>query len=151
MKSILTLTVLLFTITSFAQIQVGEPEKRVVVSELKPMGKFTAELSYKLEGRDTLYRLMLANDKFKTLTDLYSVHFSGEEGTLDKLYSIMKSVFAKENAKNKEYKVNFKLGETEVIVSNYRTTGITFCMFFTTEGYTLLNEKSIDKLFAKGK
>ena len=114
---------------------------------IKVVGSIQAQLYYRIVEEDTLYTLLFRNQEYQQLVDYSSVTFSAEDNTLKKLYDILKSVFTEENKKNKEYKVKLKLGETEVIISNFRIMGGTSVMFFTSDGYITLTEKQVDKLF----
>jgi hypothetical protein len=152
MRQIITLFAVLFASISFAQIQVSQVHTKAeehVVGSLKPAGYFHSELTYRIEDKDTIYTLMYRNAKYSQIRDYKSLKFSGEDNTLNQLYDVIKSVFSDENKKNKDFKVELKLGETQVIISNFKTMGITSAMFFTSDGYFYLTEKQLDKLFGK--
>jgi predicted peroxiredoxin len=149
MKKILLSGLLLASIICQAQIELRKPEQKKVVGQIKMMGTTEQSLSYVVIDEDTVYYFLFRNQEYKHLIDYSSVEFSGQDNTLEKLYKILLSVFSDENIKNKEYKVNFKLGNTEVIVSSWRMMGITAAMFFTNDGYCYLTEKQIKKLFGR--
>ena len=146
MHKLLLSALLLVSVTGYGQIEMRPELKKIEIGSIKTP---RAELYGTVVDGDTTYTLMYKNAAYQTLTDFQSVSFSNDENTLGTLYDILKSVFKEENKKNKDYKVQFKLGETEVIVSNYRSMGMTAAMFFTTRGHTFFSEKQVDKLFGK--
>lgn len=139
---------LFFTTSSFAQLQLQDSgSKSVLVGKCKN-GMYTqAELSYTLVGNDTMYTLTYLNAKYTTLTDYVTLTFSEEGGTKNQLYTVFKSFFSDENKKNKEYKQAFKLGNEQVIASNFRAMGVTSMMLYTSKGYCYLTEAQVEKLF----
>lgn len=146
---ILAIMLSILKLTSYSQIQVRQSSPQVEVGKVSYMGNFHSELSYNVLDDDTTYTLMYRNSEFKTLVDVESIKFSSVGNTYNTLYDLIKSVYSPENVKNKDYKVEFRLGETEVIVSNVRMMGITTAMFFTTKGYFYITEKQLDRLFGK--
>lgn len=150
MKRLLLIAVVFIGLNSFAQI--SEPVKSkqsVTVGKLKSGPYLIAELSYKGYEDDTTYLLMYRNQQYKQIDSYETITFSGMDSTVDKFYILLKSAFSEENRNNKEYSVAFKLGEKMATVSTYKSMGIHGVMFFTHEGYFILNEKQIDKLFGK--
>jgi hypothetical protein len=147
-KLVLFIACLFFVTSSFCQIQLqGEGPSKVVIGKCKN-GMYTqAELAYTLIETDTVYTLMYLNAKYTTLTDYVTLTFSEEGGTKNQLYGLFKSFFSDENKKNKEYKQSFKLGNEQVIASNYRALGVTSVMLYTSKGYCYLTESQIEKLF----
>lgn len=116
------------------------------------MGAFIAQLSYTINpdgDKDTVYTIRFRNYRYKVISETFQVQFSGEGGSLDSLYSLMKSVFAEENKNNKDYSVSVTLGKEIIALSNYRTLGTTLVMFQTQDGYGLLKESQVEKLFVK--
>ena len=151
-----TLNLFLITIFCFiglklsAQIQIQTSNSEVIVGKCKNGAYTQAQLSYTIqEDKDTLYAFLFLNAKFSALTDYQTIQFSGENNAVSDLYNILKSFFTEENKKNKEYKVEFKLGNTQVIASNVRIMGVTSVMIFTTKGYVYLTEKQVEKVFGK--
>ena len=139
------------TATSFSQLQVKEsPKPKTVIGNYKAGGTTHYELSYKLdEDKDTVYTLLFKNAAYRYAVDYEAITFNSDGNTLNELYKVLKSVFSPDNIKDKNYRVSFTLGETEVIVSNYRLMGITSAMFYTDRGHTFIGEKQLDKLFGK--
>lgn len=133
--------------TCQAQIQVKKPVNKFNVGEVKQTGT----LLYGIIGEtnDTTYVLMYRNAEYQTLVDFKTVHFGNQDSTLTEFYKILKSVFLDENIKNRDYRVEFKLGDEDVSVSTYRIMGVTSVRFYTQKGYCYLTEKQIDKLFGK--
>lgn len=148
MKRLLILFLLISSIVH-SQIQVKTIPDKVTIGKVGSGGGFIAELYYTVSDTDTTYYLMYNNFKYTHITDIQSVSFSSVDGTLEKLYSIMKSIFLSENKKNKDYKVALKLGSDDVVISNNRLLGVTQLMFYTPKGYFLISEKQVDKLFDK--
>ena len=149
MKQLLIAFVLLLSFQSFAQLQVKKASPATKIGSVNSGGRFLAELSYKVEEGDTTYTLMYRNCEYKQILSIESVKFNSEGGTVEQLYTILKSVFSDENKKNKEYKVELRLGDTDVIISNFRMMGVSSAMFSTTKGYVYLTEGQLDKLFGK--
>jgi hypothetical protein len=132
---------------SMAQLQVQKvPETTVVGKTYNGGSSPVLELSYRLEGTDTLYTFMFINSKY-SMGDYQSVHFSGEGNTLNDLYNILMTFFTDEHKKDKDYTVNLKLGSENVVLKNYRIFGSTSVMFYTPKGYCFLTEKQIKKVF----
>ena len=133
-----------------AQIQIQNPNPEVIVGKCKNGAYTQAQLSYVIQqDKDTLYTFLFLNAKYSTLTDYQSIVFSGENNTINDFYSVLKSFFSDENKKNKDYKVEFKLGATQVIASNLRIMGVTSVMILTSKGHVYLTEKQVDKVFGK--
>lgn len=152
MKNILLSIILIciFTNSSSAQISAITPvEKPTVVGLVKSGGYTLGELSYTLDEGDSLYTLKYYNREYKQLVDYQYIRFSADQEVLNTLYNALKSVFLPENAKNKDYKLEFKLGETIIIVGTYRSMGITMASLFALKGWTYYTEKQVDKLFGK--
>lgn len=134
---------------SYSQIQVLELPKETVIGKIKSGGITHAELSYTSEDSDTTFRLIFRNVEYEYAVDYVIVTFSNEGGILDTLYSILKSFFSEENKKKKDYAVNLKLGNTDVLLKSRRSMGISGVMIYTDKGYTVVGSKQIDKLFNK--
>lgn len=150
MRTLFTLVAVLITSVSFAQLQVKQTSPKQVIGNIKAGGVLHCELAYRIDGdMDTVYTIMFKDAGYSALVDYKSVSFNSDGNTLNELYNVIKSVFSEENKKNKDYKVQFTLGDTDVIVSNWRSMGITGAMFFTKGGYTVIGEKQLDKLFGK--
>lgn len=150
MKPLFIALAFIIYISSFAQITpITKVEKPTTVGIVKSAGYILGELRYTTEDQDTLYTLKYYNREYKTLVDYQYIQFNGDQEVLSTLYNAFKSVFLPENAKNKDYKLEFKLGETVVLISTYRTMGVTFASMFTLKGWTYYKEKEIDKLFGK--
>lgn len=152
MKRLLLLLSLPIALKSTSQIQaVHEVPKDVVLGEVKVVGSLHSRLSYQVYDSDTIYTLLYLNAKYKVLTEYETIHFNNEGGTLDTLYSILKTFFSNEHKKEKDYKVMFKLGDEQVMANSYRTMGATVVTIFTKNGHCEFYEKWIDRLFGKFK
>lgn len=148
----LTLTWFILVLNANAQIVMADSATttKTTIGKAKRGGVTIAELYYIGGGDiDTTYVIMYSNAKYTTISDYNSILFNGGEDVLNQLYGVIKSVYAEENKKNKEYKKQFMLGKDDVIVSNYRMMGTTSAMIWTDGGYFYLTEKELDKLFGK--
>lgn len=135
-------------VKSYGQIEMKESPKVFVIGSVKPGARTIAELTRTVIDSDTAYGLTFSNAKYTTLSDYKTVIFRGSE-TIDQLYNLMKTVFTDENKKNKDYKIDFKLGDNDVSIMNYRVMGITSMWFWSDGAYFYLSEKQVDKLFGK--
>lgn len=149
MKIILTASALLFASIAYSQIEVKLAPKETKIGKVKTAGRFHSELSYTVDESDTTYRILYNNAEYQTITDIQSVSFDSDDDALNKLYSVFRSFFLDENKKNKDYKVSLKLGESNIVLSNFRSMGITTVLVSAPIGYFLITEKQIDKLFGK--
>ena len=149
---VLMFTFFVINITN-AQISVTSVtnKAKVVVGKIAPLGAFIADLTYRVDGVDTVYSLCHHNQKYKTLTDINCVVFLGRDNTFESLYTLFKSVFLEENRKNKDYLVSFKLLDDGYVIRTRRYFGVTQVQFsnelFTQ--YVSFTEKQVDKLFGK--
>jgi hypothetical protein len=149
MKSVTVMLIFFLPLLCKGQMtEVKKLPEPVKIGEVKRAGSFVVNLSYRVEGSDTTYTLMYRDQQYSSLIEIESVTFSGIDNTLDKLYRVFKSVFSDENKRNGEYKVQFRLGGEDVIVSNYIAAGKPSA-FFHADGYFALWEKEVDKLFGK--
>ena len=154
MKHFFLLLIITASLPPIASGQITEAKKlepRKTIGKNESLGAYV-ELYYRIgEEEDTTFVLMYQNKNYKTIVDIESITFFGGMDVIDKLYSYMTSVFLDENKKNKDYKVHFALGDKDVIVSNERTMGNNWVRFWTSDGYFVLNEKQVNKLFGKDK
>ncbi len=151
----MNLYILLFLLPLASIAQIGTPIKTppsITVGKVTPMGTFGAELTYApnpVDANGTLYTLKFRNYKYDQVTLTFVVQFSGVNHTVDSLYSLMKTVFAKENKKNKDYTVTVTLGKDVVTIGTYRVDMIGLKFSLPDGSYGVLTEKQLDKLFAK--
>lgn len=146
---------ILFSLTSFGQLRELEATKTnwTTVGELKWLANTKASLTYFVSQTDTTYRLSLQDEQKlksstgRTVTNYFSIHFSGRDNTLGSLYTLLTSFFTEENRNNKQLEKIVKLGSEMVHVQHYRSlTGHTI-MFSTKENHILLTERELNKLF----
>lgn len=155
MKRILQTLMISFLVIKITNAQISvtsvNNKAKVVVGKVAPLGAFIADLTYKIEGADTIYTFCHHNQKYKTLTDINCVVFFGRDNTFESLYTLLKSVFLDENKKNKDYLVSFKLLDDGYVIRTRRDFGVTQVQFsnesFTQ--YVSFTEKQVDKLFGK--
>lgn len=100
-------------------------------------------LKYLVLDNDTTIRLDYYNQKYPTLKDLKFIYFKGGAKEVNDLYSIMLSFYSEENKDNKEMRVDFKLGKTDVSISRVKS----LLMVWTEEGYFTLNKSNVNSLF----
>ena len=152
MKSLFVFCFLL-PLLAGAQLVVKKEYPRVVVGRITPGGVFGAELSYYVrEEGDTICHLSYRNEQYPKVADLQSVSFNNEGRSMEKLYQIIKSVFAAENRDNKEYHVSIKLGEDDVSINNYRQLAFTYAWVgVRSKGFFIIGEDRLEKLFGKTK
>ena len=151
MKKLLAVTLVLLSFLSYGQITVLNTPKLLEVGKVKSGIYTSGEIYYTVEGKDTTYTFRYMNAQYKMITDYKSVYFQSDNNALNEFYKICKSVFSEENKKNKNYFVEFKLGNDFVFVKNSRMFGINYITIGVLDkGYTIqLLESQIDKLFGK--
>lgn len=145
MKSYLVLF-LFVSFSASAQIEIKKSPAKTVIGEFKNGGSIGAQLSRMESDVDTTNLLLYSNLKYRTITDYQTIVFDGDP---ESLYEILKTFFKEENVKNKDYKVNLRLGDKDVILSSTRTMGITSIIFWTDNGFFYITEKQLKKLFGK--
>ena len=96
MKKILQILMITFLVINITNAQISvtsvNNKAKVVVGKVTPMGAFIADLTYKIEGVDTIYTFCHHNQKYKTLTDINCVVFLARDNTFESLYTLLKSV-----------------------------------------------------------
>src|SRR5258708_1020493 len=106
---------------------------------------FMAELYYRgSEEREPTYTLLYQDQQYQSIVALESINFSSKGNTFNDLYKNLKSVFSEENRNNKDYKVQFKLGQSHVTVSNYIVMKKPSAFISPPNGYFGLFEKQVD-------
>ncbi len=150
MKRIILVSILVIgCLAGHSQIEERESADWKLIGRLKFGGITKAKMEYINSGADTTYLLFIKDVREQPKNNYFSITFKNTGGTYNKLYSILKSFFLKENKKNKKYSRTFNLGTTGVNVQYYRLIGGLGIMFYTSDGYTYWSEKDIDKLFGK--
>ena len=142
-------------IARYAGAQVGRPvelttSQTITVGKATgTIGKVLAELYYTNNGRDTLYTLRYKNEAFPKLEKYNYVRFSGTGNARQALYELFKSVFTDEHRKNKDYVIQFPIGNQPARIATYRQLGTTYAMFAVNDGFFYINERQVDHLFGK--
>lgn len=149
MKIIFFISLSLLWITSFSQLEVKESIPKTTIGKVSTGKGMLAELYYKAAGQDTIYFLTFRNEEYAHIVDYQVISFSAPDSTLEKLYTLVKSVFLDENKKNKDYQVELTLGRHDIIIANFRFMGATSAMVHTDKGHFFLKENQVDKLFNK--
>src|SRR5689334_109867 len=86
----------------FSQLEVKPKPKKTTIGKTKN-GQYEVELYQLSIDNDTAYVIMYQDMQFQRIVDFKSVSFKDIDGTREKLYELMMSVFSDENEKNKEY------------------------------------------------
>lgn len=150
MKLIIFCLSLLCSASAYCQMSAPIKEApSTLAGKVNNFGTFVGSLSYSIDDKDTVYDLCFRNYKYTTITELDHIRFGGEGGAVDSLFSLMRTVFADENRKNKDYAVTVTLGKEPISISTYRSMGIPAVMILNREGYGLFTEKQLAKLFGK--
>jgi hypothetical protein len=152
LKKILILAPLFITHFTEAQITVSKPStaQQVPIGKAKAGFDTVAELYYIVNGNDSTCVLLFLNEKLKkTAIDYQSIRFRNQDGTLETLYELFKSVFAEENKGNKAYRVNFTLGNQNSSIGVSRGKFVRMAEFRTEKGYFSLTENQTEKLFGR--
>lgn len=150
-KSLFILFAVLSSTTLKAQISIKAPStaKTVTIGKVNSGFSPLAHLYYLVNGNDSVCVLQFENQKLKkTVIDYQSVSFRPENGTLNTLYKLFKSIFEDEN-KSKSYRVAFTLGDESVSINVHRNSFVRMAEFRTDDSYFSLTEKQVDKLFGK--
>lgn len=127
MKKIIFLFALIPTLF-FGQIQV---QQKTEIGSFKNGAALLAEIISIPSEPDIEYTLKFLNYNKINDNEYITIKFSGVNNTLNDFYKILKSLFSDVNKKNKDFKVDFKLGDKSVSVSNYRLMGTTSAKFST--------------------
>ena len=102
--------------------------------------KSDVELSYFVEGRDTVIHFTYKNENYST--DFKSLRFKGGKKDIEELYKLFLATFNTEDKKE----MRLKLGETSVSLSKNNNA----MWFWTDAGYfTIKKEKDLKLLFGK--
>jgi hypothetical protein len=141
---------LLFCSTySFGQVKVSAGS--TLIGSIKTGFLFKAELSYAIEGADTVYTLLYDVPKEQNPTMVNTIRFKASSTDIENLYQALKSFFTKENIKKKGYKLSVKLGDHEVDLLSNRMLGLTSVRFLEKNGSFSMEERQVDFLFGRTK
>lgn len=124
-------------------------KEKFKVGKVGSFGNFHSEIEGKIIESDTLYFLTFNNMKYKTITDLVTISFSSEDNTLENLFVLLSEFYLPENAKNKEYLKQFRLGDKLVTAKNTRSMGTTGIFIMIEDDYFILYQPQLKKLFGK--
>lgn len=140
---------ILWVLPASAQLEVYETSQWTIIGELKFALSTKAKMQYSASGKDTTYMLLMRDAEKNRTNHYFSVSFNSYGDTYNQFYEILKSFFIPENRKNRKYMKTFKLGGTGVNVQHdWNLSGATI-MLTTREGFIVLNEREIDKLFGR--
>ncbi len=152
--------ILLFSIisaTTFAQTQVKHLE--IATPEAKVVGivKFgydlIAQLTYTVDGNDTLNTLFYIDQNYKQLAKYQSITFAGGEQARENLNKSLKAGFLPENLPQKNvvtFATELTVGDTDVMLSNFRSLKNVQVVLSTKDGHLFsLTEPQLDKLFGR--
>lgn len=147
------LSIIIFLIISHlhsaAQLRELTPSKEVKVGEFNDMvGNCYSQLIYRIKDSVKVYSLFYKNQKYSSITDIKYITFSSIDGEVDELYKILKDSFSPENKANKDFKKEFELGKTHVILTRHNGMK-NWIEIWTPDGYWYMKEKHVDILFGK--
>lgn len=148
-KFISVATLFLTALVTTAQIEERTPADWQLIGRLHFGGITKAKMEYIANGSDTTYNLFIKDVREQPKDNYFSISFKNTDDTYEKLYTILKSFFLRENRKNKKYSRTFTLGNTGVNVQHYLLITGHGIMFYTHDGYTYWSENDVDKLFGK--
>jgi len=122
---------LIFTLSFLTLFCFDAKSQKLQISTTHEIGKIAngsacdAILSYSI-NKDTTYTLtyMGVDDNSKSNWASESVKFKGDTNTINSLYDAMKSVFKDENKSNKNYSLEFTLGDSQFIIKSKKSFGI---------------------------
>ena len=134
------LVFLLFTPLFFkGQIDIEGTVEPTMVGSFK-RDKSDVDLSYFVEGKDTLIHLTYKNENYST--DYKSLRFKGGLKDIEALHQMFYATFNSDDKKE----LRIKLGETNVSISKNNNS----LWFWTDAGYfTIKKEKDLRALFGK--
>jgi len=76
----------LFMQLSYSQIQIQQPDSRVIVGKYNSGAYTHSELSYRIkDDKDTLYTLIFLNAEYRVIKEYTTFQFSGENNTCNQL------------------------------------------------------------------
>jgi hypothetical protein len=126
------------------QLHIDEPVSKTTVGKVAG-----AELYYEVKDQDTTYTLLFRNAEYSSIVDYAAITWQSAQGETEALYNLFMSVFKDENKKNKNYKVEFKLGTHDAVIRTERGMGMTYLWLWTDAGYTTFGQEQIKRLFGK--
>ena len=148
MKKLIASFLIFISLFAAAQKSKKEAADAIVIGKVKKSTNLIAELSYKVDGRDTLYTLKYKDAQTRG-TGFYNYVRFTEKWVLDTLYSHISGVFSAEHKKDRDYKRTLRLDDNEVSVRPYHMMGATSAIVYSAGGYFYITSEQVDKLFAK--
>jgi hypothetical protein len=142
------LSVALFQICN-AQVEIRAVPKETVIGTVKNGGRMRSEMSYIASNTDTIYTILYQDVGYQHIVNLKKLTFSSKDDNFNKFYDVLKTFFAKENRKDKDYKLEVTVGDNKLLLSNYTVMGIVAVTITDNSGSFMLTEKQLDKLFGK--
>ena len=83
-------------VLSFAQLEVKEAAKKTVIGTVKNGGKIRAQFVQFAKDVDTTYAIFYLNAAYEYINEYEHITFLDDNGTVEKLYDLMKTFFDKE-------------------------------------------------------
>lgn len=139
----------MIAVTAPAQIKMADNADWYLVGEVRSLGTTLAKMEYINSGNDTTYFLLMKDFKKQQEVNYFSVKFKGTGNAFSQFYELLKSFFADDNRKNKNYMQTFTLGTEGVNLQHCTLIAKHGVRLTTRDGYINLSEKDIDKLFGK--
>ena len=148
MKLLLTALVII-PVIGYSQIQVKNStttSQENIIGEVKLKNVLVSKLTYDVSGRDTVFTFTFSNAKNSFLSDYQMIVFVDIK-SFRSFYEAIQSVFADENKRNKDYKVELTISDMKVVISSFRNKGDLSAKIETDNGFTYLSEKQAVQLF----
>src|ERR1044072_3627326 len=148
MKLLLTALVII-PVIGYSQIQVKNStttSQENIIGEVKLKNVLVSKLTYDVSGRDTVFTFTFSNAKNSFLSDYQMIVFVDIK-SFRSFYEAIQSVFADENKRNKDYKIELTISDMKVVISGFRNKGDLSAKIETDNGFTYLSEKQAVQLF----
>lgn len=150
MKKLYILLFLTFSISSFSQIsEIKVIKPPVVIGEWNMVGYLVAKIEYRVynEG-DTTYTFTYRDSRYSSIFSYESFSFDGASA-LNGFYDLIMTCYNEQNNDNYDYKFSFKIGESNLYISQYRNMGHWVCISEGGSGYVYLSKRGIQKTFGR--
>ena len=131
-----------------AQLKVLNSGKRIDVGKVKMGMYYVAHLSYTVQDSDSIYTIMYRNAKYQHIDSYETTSFTSNNGEVEQLYNLIKSVFSLEDIKG--YSASVDLNGDYIKIVGTKNLGVKSVVLMTSSGYTNgITENQVDKLFGK--
>lgn len=136
--------ILLFTcFMCKAQIETKSPIQYIKVGEASQGLVKLASIDYVTTDSSTIYFMAFRDMQYQKLIEYKIVTFEGNR-TLSDLYNILLT-----GVNQKDYGVDFKLGDSDIRVRGGRMLGSNYVDFCMGKAWVRLSEKNVNRLFGR--